>query len=156
MLHSINEWKKSCYVLSSKCFLFWLRIHFNTILKNLLVKEFFSSSNHTTFIWLKDGSKSISSTKMESIVERELHSSTRAAKAARKSLQSCTTLCDPTDASPPGSANPGIFQARVLEWVAIAFSATRAGTATKTPPCDTKKCFWSGGTFKAWQQWKLK
>ena len=39
-----------------------------------------------------------------------------------KSLQSCLTLCDPTDGSPPGSAVPGILQARTLEWVAIAFS----------------------------------
>ena len=36
--------------------------------------------------------------------------------------QSCPTLCDPMDCSPPGSSIPGIFQARVLEWVAIAFS----------------------------------
>ena len=43
--------------------------------------------------------------------------------AAAKSLQSCPTLCDPIDGSPPGSAVPGIFQARGLEWVAIAFSA---------------------------------
>ena len=42
--------------------------------------------------------------------------------AAAKSLQSCPTLCDPTDVSPPGSSIHGIFQARVLEWVAIAFS----------------------------------
>ena len=39
-----------------------------------------------------------------------------------KSLQSCPTLCDPIDSSPPGSAIPGILQARTLEWVAIAFS----------------------------------
>ena len=38
------------------------------------------------------------------------------------SLQSCPTLCDPTDGSPPGSAVPGILQARTLEWVAISFS----------------------------------
>ena len=38
-----------------------------------------------------------------------------------KSPQSCPTLCDPTDSSPPGSAVPGIFQARTLEWVAISF-----------------------------------
>ena len=44
------------------------------------------------------------------------------AAAAAKLLQSCLTLCDPTDGSPPGSAVPGILQARVLEWVAIAFS----------------------------------
>ena len=45
-----------------------------------------------------------------------------AAAAAAKSLQSCPTLCDPIDCSPPGSAIPGILQARTLEWVAIAFS----------------------------------
>ena len=39
-----------------------------------------------------------------------------------KSLQSCPTLCDPIDGSPPGSAVPGILQARTLEWGAIAFS----------------------------------
>ena len=44
------------------------------------------------------------------------------AAAAAKLLQSCLTLCDPIDGSPPGSTVPGIFQARVLEWVAIAFS----------------------------------
>ena len=44
------------------------------------------------------------------------------AAAAAKSLQSCPTLCDPIDGSPPGPAVPGIFQARVLEWGAIAFS----------------------------------
>ena len=45
-----------------------------------------------------------------------------AAAAAAKSLQSCPTLCDPIDGSLPGSSIPGIFQAIVLEWVAIAFS----------------------------------
>ena len=44
------------------------------------------------------------------------------ATAAAKSLQLCPTLCDPRDGSPPGSPIPGIFQARTLEWVAIAFS----------------------------------
>ena len=42
--------------------------------------------------------------------------------AAAKSLQSCSTLCDPRDSSPPGSPVPGILQARTLEWVAISFS----------------------------------
>ena len=42
--------------------------------------------------------------------------------AAAKSLQSCPTLCDPRDGSPPGSPIPGILQARALEWVAISFS----------------------------------
>ena len=45
-----------------------------------------------------------------------------AAAAAAKLLQWCPTLCDPTDGSPPGSAVPGILQARTLEWVAISSS----------------------------------
>ena len=45
-----------------------------------------------------------------------------AAAAAAKLLQSCPTLCDPIDGSPPSSPIPGILQARILEWVAIAFS----------------------------------
>ena len=47
-----------------------------------------------------------------------------AAAAAAKSPQSCPTLCDPINGSPPGSAVPGILQARTLEWGAIAFSAS--------------------------------
>ena len=46
----------------------------------------------------------------------------QAAAAAAKSLQSCPTLCDPIDGSPPGSPIPEILQARILEWVAISFS----------------------------------
>ena len=46
------------------------------------------------------------------------------AAAAAKSLQSCPTLCDPIDGSPPGSSIPDILQARTLEWVAISFSNT--------------------------------
>ena len=42
-----------------------------------------------------------------------------AAAAAAKSLQSCPTLCDPIDSGPPGSAVPGIFQARTLKWFII-------------------------------------
>ena len=42
--------------------------------------------------------------------------------AAAKSLQSCPTLCDPKDGSPPGSSVPGILQATTLEWAAISFS----------------------------------
>ena len=45
------------------------------------------------------------------------------AAAAAKSLQSCLTLCDPIDGSPPGSPVSGILQARTLEWVAISFSS---------------------------------
>ena len=45
-----------------------------------------------------------------------------AAAAAAKLLQSCPTLCDPTDGSPQGSPVPGILQARTLEWFTISFS----------------------------------
>ena len=48
------------------------------------------------------------------------------AAAAAKSLQSCPTLCDPIDSSPPGSPVPGILQARTLELVAISFSIVPA------------------------------
>ena len=64
--------------------------------------------------------------KWPDIHSMENHLSTAAAAAAAaaaKSLQSCPTLCDPIDGSPPGSAVPGILQARTLEWLAIAFSA---------------------------------
>ena len=60
------------------------------------------------------------------IVHTELTSyhqlETAAAAAAAKSLQSCPTLCDLIDGSPPGSPVPGILQARTLEWVSISFS----------------------------------
>ena len=45
-----------------------------------------------------------------------------AAAAAAKSLQSCPSVCDPIDGSPPGSPVPGILQARILEWIAVSFS----------------------------------
>ena len=57
-----------------------------------------------------------------SILEFFLRNVITAAAAAAKSLQSCPTLCDPIDGSPPGSPVPWIFQARTLEWVAISFS----------------------------------
>ena len=55
------------------------------------------------------------------LLGRKAMTNLAAAAAAAKSLQSCLTLCDPIDGSPPGSSVHGIFQARVLEWVAIAF-----------------------------------
>ena len=55
-------------------------------------------------------------------VENSFENLIKAAAAAAKSLQSCPTLCDPIDGSPPGSPVPRILQARTLEWVAISFS----------------------------------
>ena len=66
-------------------------------------------------IWTWSLKKSPESAKYET-------AATAAAAAAAKSLQSCPTLCDPIDGSPPGSPVPGILQARTLEWVAISFS----------------------------------
>ena len=57
-----------------------------------------------------------------SLTLRLFHAHSFVAAAAAKSLQSCPTLCDPIDGSPPGSPVPGILQARTLEWVAISFS----------------------------------
>ena len=59
---------------------------------------------------------------LEPITQSEVSHKDKAAAAAAKSLQSCPTLRDPIDSSPPGSAVPGILQARILEWVAISFS----------------------------------
>ena len=58
----------------------------------------------------------------KALLSKHLPTATTAAAAAAKSLQSCLTLRDPVDGSPPGSSVPGILQARILEWVAISFS----------------------------------
>ena len=55
-------------------------------------------------------------------VSSSLTTASFSAAATAKSLQSCPTLCDPIDGSPPGSPVPGILQARTPEWVAISFS----------------------------------
>ena len=60
------------------------------------------------------------------MLHKDSESRVAAAAAAAKSLQSCLTLSDPINGSPPGSAIPGILQARTLEWVATAFSESRA------------------------------
>ena len=59
---------------------------------------------------------------MSLVIVLGTHRPVAAAAAAAKSLQSCPTLCNPIHGSPPGSAVPGILQARTLEWVAISFS----------------------------------
>ena len=67
---------------------------------------------------------------------------TRAAAAA-KSLQSCPTLCDPTDGSPPGSPIPGILQARTLGWVAISFLLSTNGPTPAFPLQTLPTCMLS-------------
>ena len=59
---------------------------------------------------------------MEINLKSPVNSCAAAAAASAKSLQSCPTLWDPINGSPPGSPVPGILQARTLEWVAISFS----------------------------------
>ena len=59
---------------------------------------------------------------IDSLISLTINGQILAAAAAAKSLQSCPTLCNPIDGSPPGSSVHGIFQARVLEWGATAFS----------------------------------
>ena len=60
------------------------------------------------------------------------------AAAAAKSPQSCPTLCDPIDGSPPGSPVPGILQARTLEWVAISFPMHEVKSESEvTQSCPT-------------------
>ena len=77
------------------------------------------------------------------------------AAAASKLLQSCPTLCDPIDGSPPGSPVPGILQARVLEWGAIAFSSHSTsqprfkGPGTKQRLNSRGLCFLGEGNPKA-------
>ena len=56
------------------------------------------------------------------IAGKNINNLSYADAATAKQLQSCLTLCNPTDGSPPGSPVPGILQARILEWVAISFS----------------------------------
>ena len=87
--------------------------------------------------------------------------------AAAKSLQSCPTLCNPLDSSPPGFPVPGILQARTLEWIAISFSnawkwkvkvkslshvwlfETPWTTACQAPPSRgfSRQDYWSGLPF---------
>ena len=97
-----------------------------------------------------------------------------AAAAAAKSLQSCPTLCNPIDGSPPGSLVPGILQARTLEWVAISFSnawkwkmkvkslsrvrllATPRTAASQAPPSMgfSRQEYWSGVPLPSPRRWK--
>ena len=62
-----------------------------------------------------------------------------AAAAPAKTLQLCSTLCDPIDSSPPGSSVCGILQARTLEWVAISFSNTHSYDCKLTPRQAAKR-----------------
>ena len=78
----------------------------------------------------------------------ELHA---AAAAAAKSLQSCPTLFDPIDGSPPGSPVPGILQARTLEWVAISFSNAWKWKWSRSVVSDSQRSRGMQPTRVGWQ-----
>ena len=67
----------------------------------------------------------------------------KTAATAAKALQSCPTLCDPIDGSPPGSPVPGVLQARTLEWVAVAFSGQQKHKS-KPMGCSKSSSKWEG------------
>ena len=77
----------------------------------------------------------------EEAEEPEIKLPTSVATAA-KSLQSCLTLCDPIDGSPPGSLIPGILQARTLEWVAISFSSNLPAAAAAAAAAKARTLEW--------------
>ena len=70
----------------------------------------------SVLVIFKDGVCSCSKNLSELLQQTQMVHEAAAATAAAKSLQSCPTLCDPIDGSPPGSPIPGILQARTLEW----------------------------------------
>ena len=70
--------------------------------------------------------------------------------AAAKSLQSCPTLCNPIDGSPPASPIPGILQTRTLEWVAIAFSMGQCYCLNLFPSFSPSSIFLSSGFQGSW------
>ena len=93
--------------------------HLTWLLRNLYAgQEATVKSGHGTMDWLHIlGNDHVKAVGCHPATGTLMHTA-----AAAKSLQSCPTLCNPTDGSPPGSTVPGILQARILEWVAISFS----------------------------------
>ena len=75
-----------------------------------------------SYLWVESSVHAFASDRLKESKELDSSPLLGYAAAAAKLLQSCPTLCDPTDSSPPGFPIPGILQARTLEWVAISFS----------------------------------
>ena len=97
---------------------------FTCLLRNLYTcQEATVRTGHGTTDWFKTG-KGVHQGYILSLCLLNVNAQyiIQNAAAVAKSLQSCLTLCNPIDGSPPGSAIPGILQARILEWVAISFS----------------------------------
>ena len=123
---------------------------------------------------MKYNSGKNSSTALSNMGVTKYMLATRNAAAVAKLLQSCPTLCDPIDGSPPGSTISGIVQARTLEWVAISFSnawkwkvkvkslsrvlllATPWTAAHQAPPSKgfSRQEYWSGVPLPSLSHWK--
>ena len=86
--------------------------------------EIQKTSNSQSYIEKEEWNWRNQPTWLQALLQSHSHQDSMVlAAATAKSLQSCPTLCDPIDGSPPGSPSPGILQARTLEWVAIASSS---------------------------------
>ena len=103
--------------------------HGKILIPSLLLQAKLKCFHKKTLLELREqhGNTSITICKIDSqcelaVCHREFNPVLCDNLLAAKSLQSCLTLCDPIDGSPPGSPAPGILQARTLEWVAISFS----------------------------------
>ena len=107
------------------CFLQTLKIDVPTSLGNMYFKLLENKTVYLKVIRVRVLEVKPPNSRCFCVVIRHLCASKcfiKVSAAAAKSLQSCPTLCDPRDSSPPGSSVPGILQARTLEWVAISFS----------------------------------
>ena len=91
-----------------------------------VLQDVWGEGNNTQFLTRSERSKESKASTLPSFIwitkPSNIFSWHYAMLCYAKSLQSCPTLCNPIDSSPPGSAIPGILQARILEWVAISFS----------------------------------
>ena len=105
------QYRYTVFPIKWHCILFWAVLYTNYIIIILMLYKMCFS------VWMHNNSKN--SICWSVTVRLWVYP---AAAAAAKSVQLCPTLCDPRDSSPPGSAVPGILQARTLEWVAIYFS----------------------------------
>ena len=95
----------------------------NTLPHCYLMLTWYNSTSNPVFLILKWSGFTLLKIILNWKSLKHLYVTRAAAAAAAASLQSCPTLCDPRDGSPPGSPIPGILQARTLEWDAISFSS---------------------------------
>ena len=124
-----SNWTISCKTFEKKIFFLWF---YQLNIKSTIKTQTISNDSFAYKIWQNLPSQLAVCTK---ITKREPF--TLWAAAAAESLQSCPTLCDPVDGSPPGFPIPGILQARTLEWVAISFSSAWKWKMKVAQSCPT-------------------